>query len=372
MRDVGVSAAIELPPAGTLTGIAKRELPGVELLAVKTPADLEAAHRLINSRPQYGQGEYTPDFQIVVTPAKGIFTRTEALSEGQHLERGTRLGIVRTNRDEHVIVTTTGGVLAEWLRRTATSSPPACRSHASPTDRRSRDHPFAVPAFPSRNTRILGLGHYQPSNVVTNADLDRARRRHRRRVDQEPGGHRRTALCRPGRDDHRHGRERQQQGAGHCRHRRRRHRPTGSLPLGKAGVGSAVNDTTRQTGGAIGIAVMGSLFAAFYHHFTSAAGKLPGNTAAAVHDSVGSALVAAAKLPAAQAAVVEHAARGAFVDAMRYTFPIGAGIVLTAAVVAWKWLPAHANDDVDLASASDDQAQAEARAKFDDFDTANA
>ena len=116
MRDLGVSAAIELPPAGTLTGIAKRELPGVELLAVKTPADLEAARRLINSRPQYGQGEYTPDFQIVVTPAKGIFTRTEALSEGQHLERGTRLGVVRTNRDEHVIVTTTGGVLAEWLR----------------------------------------------------------------------------------------------------------------------------------------------------------------------------------------------------------------------------------------------------------------
>ena len=31
--------------------------------------------------------------------------------------------------------------------------------------------PFAVPAFSSRNTRILGLGHYQPSNVVTNADL---------------------------------------------------------------------------------------------------------------------------------------------------------------------------------------------------------
>ncbi len=61
----------------------------------------------------------------------------------------------------------------------------------------------------------------------------------------------------------------------------------GSLPLGKAGVGSAVNDTTRQTGGAIGITVMGSIFAAFYHHFTSMAGKLPGGTAEAVHDSVG-------------------------------------------------------------------------------------
>ena len=146
----------------------------------------------------------------------------------------------------------------------------------------------------------------------------------------------------------------------------------GSLPLGKAGVGSAVNDTTRQTGGAIGIAVMGSLFAAFYHHFTSAAGKLPGATAAAVHDSVGSALVAAAKLPAAQAHVVSQVARDGFIDAMRLTFPIGAAIVLAAAVVAWKWLPAHAPDEVPLDSADDDQAQAEARAKFDDFDVANA
>ena len=146
----------------------------------------------------------------------------------------------------------------------------------------------------------------------------------------------------------------------------------GSLPLGKAGVGSAVNDTTRQTGGALGIAVMGSIFAAFYHHFTSVAGKLPGGTAAAVHDSIGSALVAASKLPAAQARVVEDLARGAFVDAMRLTYPISACIVLAAAAVAWRWLPARGSDDVDLASASDDQAQAEARAKFDDFDVANA
>jgi hypothetical protein len=91
-----------------------------------------------------------------------------------------------------------------------------------------------------------------------------------------------------------------------------------------------------------------------------------------VHDSVGSALVAAAKLPAAQAHVVSQVARDGFIDAMRLTFPIGAAIVLAAAVVAWKWLPAHAPDEVPLDSADDDQAQAEARAKFDDFDVANA
>ncbi len=116
VSDLGVSAAIELAPAGTLSGIAKRELPGVELRAVKTPGDLEAARGLIASRPLHGQGEHTPDFQIVVTPAKGIFTRAEGLTEGQHVERGTRLGLIRTNRDEHAIVATTAGVLTEWLR----------------------------------------------------------------------------------------------------------------------------------------------------------------------------------------------------------------------------------------------------------------
>ncbi len=45
--DLGVTAVIELPPAGTLVGLAKRALKGVELLAVKTPDDLDAARTLI-------------------------------------------------------------------------------------------------------------------------------------------------------------------------------------------------------------------------------------------------------------------------------------------------------------------------------------
>ncbi len=43
----GVTATVELPPAGTLTGLAKREMKGVTTLAVKTPADLERAVELI-------------------------------------------------------------------------------------------------------------------------------------------------------------------------------------------------------------------------------------------------------------------------------------------------------------------------------------
>lgn len=45
--DLGVTALIELPPAGTLVGLAKRAMPGVATLAVKTPDDLEAAQQLV-------------------------------------------------------------------------------------------------------------------------------------------------------------------------------------------------------------------------------------------------------------------------------------------------------------------------------------
>src|SRR5699024_8654623 len=47
LADLGVTALIELPPAGTLTGLAKRALRGVELLAIKSPDDLERARALV-------------------------------------------------------------------------------------------------------------------------------------------------------------------------------------------------------------------------------------------------------------------------------------------------------------------------------------
>ena len=113
---LGVTAAIEIAPAGTLTAIAKRELPGIELLAIKSPADLDRARLMIDSRPQHGQGEHTFDFRVVVTPAKGVFTRADGLEEGSAVARGTRLGTIATNRDDHEIVAPQAGVLAEWLR----------------------------------------------------------------------------------------------------------------------------------------------------------------------------------------------------------------------------------------------------------------
>jgi len=115
-RHLGVTAAIELAPAGALTGIAKRELPGVELLAIKSPEDLLRARALIDSRPEHGQGEHVPEFRMLVAPVKGVFTRAEGVDEGAVVTAGTVLGVVRTNRDEHAIVTAHAGVLTEWLR----------------------------------------------------------------------------------------------------------------------------------------------------------------------------------------------------------------------------------------------------------------
>lgn len=47
LRGLGVGALIELPPAGTLTNLAKRALPGIAVVAVKTPDDLDAARALV-------------------------------------------------------------------------------------------------------------------------------------------------------------------------------------------------------------------------------------------------------------------------------------------------------------------------------------
>ncbi|WP_432707506.1 ACP S-malonyltransferase [Nocardiopsis ansamitocini] len=55
--DLGVTAVIELPPAGTLTGLAKRSMRGVELLAVKTPEDLDRARELVKAHAGPGTAD---------------------------------------------------------------------------------------------------------------------------------------------------------------------------------------------------------------------------------------------------------------------------------------------------------------------------
>jgi MFS family permease len=115
----------------------------------------------------------------------------------------------------------------------------------------------------------------------------------------------------------------------------------GSLPPGRAGVGSAVNDTTRQTGGALGVAVLGSILAARFHAQMDAA-HLPAAVRHASRDSIGVALAVAHRLSGPLAAELHAVARQAFLAGTRLAFLVASLTVVGAAVVAARYLPAHA------------------------------
>ena len=71
----------------------------------------------------------------------------------------------------------------------------------------------------------------------------------------------------------------------------------GSLPIAKASVGSAVNDTTRTTGGALGVAILGSLLASEYRgDMDEAVSGLPHGAAESAGDTLGGGLAVAQRL----------------------------------------------------------------------------
>jgi EmrB/QacA subfamily drug resistance transporter len=122
----------------------------------------------------------------------------------------------------------------------------------------------------------------------------------------------------------------------------------GSLPLGKAGVGSAMNDTTRQIGGALGVAILGSVFATAYSAAIAPALKaLPTQAASAAANSVGEALAIAARLPGTSGAALAAAADRSFIEAMDRGLFVGAAVAVAGALVALLWLPNRPLDQVE-------------------------
>jgi EmrB/QacA subfamily drug resistance transporter len=124
----------------------------------------------------------------------------------------------------------------------------------------------------------------------------------------------------------------------------------GSLPRAKAGVGSAVNDTTRQVGGAFGVAVLGSILSSWYtSHFTSSVPSgVPTEVVDHAKDSVGAALGAANALPANLqhlAPGLIDAAKTSFVDGFHITAVIASVLLFCASLGVLRFLPARAIDE---------------------------
>ena len=115
MTDLGVTGILEMPPAGTLTGIAKRALKGVDTFALKTPDQLDAARDFCDKHGEASVIETTPTWRMVVSPAKGTFHLSSEATEHDVLAPGATIGAVASLRDRTEISAPHGGSVVEWL-----------------------------------------------------------------------------------------------------------------------------------------------------------------------------------------------------------------------------------------------------------------
>ncbi|MGZ4483898.1 MAG: acyltransferase domain-containing protein [Nocardioidaceae bacterium] len=115
MLDLGVTGILEMPPAGTLTGIAKRAMKGVETFALKTPDQLDEAHAFIDKHGDASQIDTNPTWRMLVAPAKGTFHQVPDLREGSSIAPDAKIGAVQSLRDETAVTAPHGGTIVEWL-----------------------------------------------------------------------------------------------------------------------------------------------------------------------------------------------------------------------------------------------------------------
>ena len=117
-----------------------------------------------------------------------------------------------------------------------------------------------------------------------------------------------------------------------------------SVPMHKAGVGSAVNDTTREVGGAIGIAVVGSVVSSIYRsNASSTIAQFPEELQEVARVNIARALGVVGRLEqtagAEAAAVLRNDLRQAFVDGTHVALRVSAALVAVGAVIMFVRLP---------------------------------
>jgi EmrB/QacA subfamily drug resistance transporter len=115
-----------------------------------------------------------------------------------------------------------------------------------------------------------------------------------------------------------------------------------AVPLGHAGVGSAMNDTVRMVGGTLGVAILGSLLSSSYRGDMEPAVKsLPEPAADAASDSLGHASGVADQIGGGAGQALSRAAETAFTTAMSHTLTVAAATALAGALLALVVLPAR-------------------------------
>jgi EmrB/QacA subfamily drug resistance transporter len=127
-----------------------------------------------------------------------------------------------------------------------------------------------------------------------------------------------------------------------------------AVPATKAGMGSATNDTTRELGGALGVAVLGSVMASRYtSQIASSLGALPASARSTASSSLGGASVAARNLGGTAGEQFLEAARQAWMSGLRLAMVVGAIIIAGSALFAFVALPDRADDDPAIEPAID-------------------
>ncbi len=111
-----------------------------------------------------------------------------------------------------------------------------------------------------------------------------------------------------------------------------------SAPQEKAGAASGISETSGEFGGALGIALLGSIGTAVYRVLLSPQLDLTGPSRDQALDTLGGAVEVAASLPGEQGALLLAAARESFTDGMRITSAIAAVLAMGIALLAWRML----------------------------------
>lgn len=115
MLDLGVTGILEMPPAGTLTGIAKRAMKGVETFALKTPDQLDAAREFVRKHGEAAPQDTSPTWRMVVSPTKGTFHLDAAAAANDVLAPNALIGEIASLRDRVAVPAQHGGQVVEWL-----------------------------------------------------------------------------------------------------------------------------------------------------------------------------------------------------------------------------------------------------------------